>query len=66
MKVRLLMIPGSETRPVEVIVDLPVELVEDVKAVRDVDPDFFNRAIRYALARRFIYEELSTIPVEQI
>ena len=59
------MIPGCETRPVELVLDLPVELVEDVKAVRAVDPDFFNRAIQYALARRFIFEELSAVPVEQ-
>ncbi|MGH7541245.1 MAG: hypothetical protein ACRELC_09620 [Gemmatimonadota bacterium] len=50
----------SETRPVELVIDLPEELADDVEEVRRRDPDFLGRAIRYALARRIIFEELTT------
>lgn len=53
----------SETRPVELVVDLPEELAEDVEEVRRRDPDFLRRAIRYAMARRIIFEELTTAGV---
>ena len=58
------MILGAETRPVEVVVDLPLDLADDVQAVRDTDPEFFCRVIRYALARRIIFEELVTPQAE--
>ena len=58
------MISGTETRPVEVVVDLPVDLVADVEAVRTSDPEFLGRVIQYALARRIIFEELATSPAE--
>lgn len=48
-----------ETRPVELVVNLPTELADDVEEVRDRDPDFLGKAIRYALARRIIFEELN-------
>lgn len=54
------MISGTETRPVEVVIDLPVELVADVEDVRRTDPGFLGRVVQYALARRIIFEELST------
>jgi len=54
------MIPGTETRPIEVVVDLPVDLVADVEDVRRTDPEFLGRVIQYALARRIIFEELSS------
>ena len=54
------MMPASETRPVNVTVDLPEEMVEDIERVHQKDPDFFGRAIQYALARRIIFEELTT------
>ena len=58
------MTPGTETRPLEVVVDLPIDLVEDVEAARNDDPDFIGRAIQYALARRIIFEELTSSPLE--
>ena len=54
------MIPVADTRPVNVVVDLPEDLVADVERVREDDPDFLGRAIQYALARRIIFEELAT------
>lgn len=59
-KVCLSMFSGTETRPVEVVVDLPLELADDVQAVNDTDPDFLCRVIQYALARRIIFEELAS------
>jgi hypothetical protein len=55
------MILGTETRPVEVVVDLPLDLADDVQKVSDTDPDFLCRVIQYALARRIIFEELATV-----
>ena len=54
------MLSGTETRPVEVVVDLPLELVDDVEAVSHSDPAYLGRVIQYALARRIIFEELTT------
>lgn len=54
------MTSGPPARPVEVVIDVPVDLVEDVEDVRKSDPEFLGRVIRYALTRRIIFEELST------
>lgn len=48
-----------ETRPVELRLHLPPDLAQDVEDVQDRDPEFFGKAIRYALARRTIFQELS-------
>ncbi|MFV1986106.1 MAG: hypothetical protein ACC682_02405 [Gemmatimonadota bacterium] len=64
VKVYLSMISGTETRPVEVVVDLPLELVDDVRAVNDSDPDYLGKVIQYALARRIIFEELTSAGVD--
>lgn len=53
------MTSGSPSRPVEVVIDVPVDLVEDVEDVRETDPEFLGRVIRYALTRRIVFEELS-------
>jgi len=52
------MISVADTRPVNVVVDLPKELVADVEIMRQEDPQFLGRAIQYALARRIIFQEL--------
>ena len=51
---------AADTRPVNVVVDLPADLAADIEQVREKDPDFLGRAIQYALARRIIFEELVT------
>jgi hypothetical protein len=53
------MTSAPSSPPVEVVIDVPVDLVEDVEDVRKSDPDFLGRVIRYALARRIIFEELA-------
>lgn len=52
------MIASSERSSVNVVVDLPKELAVDVQDVHRRDPEFLERAIQYALARRVIFEEL--------
>jgi hypothetical protein len=59
-----LMMSLSDTRPVELVVDLPEELADDVEEVRKNDPEFLGRAIQYALARRIVFQELSAQPLE--
>lgn len=54
-----MMMTGIDTRPVEVVVNLPEDLAADIEDVRRSDPDFLGRVIQYALARRIIFEELS-------
>ena len=48
-----------ETRPVELVVNLPAELADNVEEVSDRDPEFLGKAIRYAFARRIVFDELS-------
>ena len=48
----------SETRPVELVLRLPNELADSVEEVRERDPEYLNRVIRYGLVRRAVYREL--------
>ncbi len=48
----------SDTRPVELVVNLPEGLVDEVEAVRQTDPEFLSDVIVYGLCRRTIFEEL--------
>lgn len=48
-----------DTRPVEVVLHLPEGLADDVEHVQRSDPDFLRQVIRYGLARRAMFEELS-------
>lgn len=47
-----------DTRPVELVLDLPAELAEDVEQVREKDPEYLGKALRYAIARRVVFDEL--------
>jgi hypothetical protein len=58
------MIPMTETRPVRLVVDLPESMADDLEDMSDKDPEYLGRAIQYALARRIIFEELTT-PVSE-
>ncbi|MFQ5689121.1 MAG: hypothetical protein ACE5HQ_02465 [Gemmatimonadota bacterium] len=53
-----------DTRPVEMIVHLPCDLADNVEEVRDRHPEFLGEAIRYALARRIVFDELSACLAE--
>lgn len=48
----------SDTRSVELVVRLPEEMAESVEEVRDRDPEYLNRVIRYGIVRRAVYREL--------
>lgn len=48
-----------DTRPVELVLHLPEPLAQRVEEVRQRDPEFLARIIRYGLLRRTVYEELS-------
>jgi len=48
----------SETRSVELVVRLPEDVATSVEEVRDRDPEYLNRLIRYGILRRAVYREL--------
>jgi len=48
----------SDTRPVKLVLRLPNELADSVEEVRERDPEYLSRVIRYGLARRAVYREL--------
>ncbi len=48
----------SDTRPVELVLRLPNEVADSVEEVRDRDPEYLNRVIRYGMVRRAVYREL--------
>ena len=47
-----------ETRPVELVLQLPTDLADSVEEVRRRDPEYLSRVIRYGLARRAVFEQL--------
>ena len=47
-----------DTRPVELVVNLPEGLVDEVEEMRQTDPEFLSDVIVYGLCRRTIFEEL--------
>lgn len=48
-----------DTRPVEVVLQLPEDLADDVEEIQRRDPDFLNKVIRYGLTRRAMFQALS-------
>lgn len=42
----------------EVVLELPENLAEDVEEAQKRDPQFLNKVIRYGLTRRAMFEEL--------
>lgn len=55
-----------ETRPVELRLHLPPDLADDLEEVQDRDPEFFGKAVRYALVRRTIFQELRDSIVPEV
>lgn len=47
-----------ESRPVEIVVQLPEDVAADVERTHAQDPSFLSRVIRYGIMRRAIFEEL--------
>lgn len=54
-----------ETRRVEVVLQLPEDMAEDVEEAQQHDPKFLQKVIRYGLTRRAMFEELSRGLVEK-
>ena len=46
-----------DTRPVELVVNLPEGLAEEVEEVRQIDPEFLSDVIVYGICRRTIFKE---------
>lgn len=47
-----------ETRPVELVLDLPHDIARSVEEVSHRDPEYLRRVIRYGIARRAVYQSL--------
>ncbi|MGI9037228.1 MAG: hypothetical protein ACR2GQ_00060 [Gemmatimonadota bacterium] len=47
-----------ETRPVELVLDLPHDIARSVEEVSHRDPEYLRRVIRYGIARRMVYQSL--------
>lgn len=47
-----------ETRPVELVLDLPHDIASSVEEVSHRDPEHLRRVIRYGIARRAVYQSL--------
>jgi hypothetical protein len=49
-----------ETRPVDLHLHLPRQVAAELEEVQRNDPEMLNRLVMYAVARRTIYEHLSS------
>lgn len=51
----------SETRPVSLVVNLPVDLADEVERVQQDDPEFFEKVLAYGLVRRAVFARLQGV-----
>lgn len=47
-----------ETRPVELVLELPHDIASSVEEVSHRDPEYLRRVLRYGIARRAVYQSL--------
>ena len=47
-----------DSRPVELVLELPTDIADNVEDVKLRDPEYLSRVIRHGLARRAVFEEL--------
>ena len=47
-----------DSRPVELVPELPTDVADNVEDVKRRDPEFLSRVIRHGLARRAVFQEL--------
>jgi hypothetical protein len=47
-----------DSRPVELVLELPADVAENVEDVKRRDPEYLTRVIRLGLARRAVFHEL--------
>jgi hypothetical protein len=51
----------SESRSVNLVVNLPVELADEVERVQQNDPEFIERVLAYGLVRRAVFARLQGV-----
>jgi|GEM_PF-2133779 len=51
--------PITETRAVELRLELPREIAEEIESVHRKDPEILNQILLYGLTRRAIFDGLS-------
>jgi hypothetical protein len=47
-----------ESRSVNLVVNLPLELAEEVEYLQQTDPEFIERVLAYGLVRRAVFARL--------
>ena len=47
-----------DSRPVELVLELPTDIADSVEDVKRRDPEYLSRVIRHGLARRAVFQEL--------
>ena len=47
-----------DSRPVELVLELPTDVADNVEDVKRRDPEYLSRVIRHGLARRAVFQEL--------
>ena len=47
-----------DSRPVELVLELPTDVADNVEDVTRRDPEYLNRLIQHGLARRAVFQEL--------
>ncbi len=47
-----------DSRPVELVLELPADVADNIEDVKRRDPEYLSRVIRHGLARRAVFQEL--------
>lgn len=47
-----------DSRPVELVLELPTDVADNIEDVKRRDPEYLSRLIRHGLARRAVFQEL--------
>ncbi len=50
-----------ESRSVNLVVNLPVDLADEVERVQQTDPEFIERVLAYGLVRRAVFARLQGV-----
>ncbi len=50
-----------ETRSVNLVVNLPLDLADEVERVQQDDPEFFEKVLAYGLVRRAVFARLQGV-----
>ncbi|KPK59003.1 MAG: hypothetical protein AMS21_10230 [Gemmatimonas sp. SG8_38_2] len=54
-----------ESRSVNLVVDLPVELADEVERLQRTDPEFIEKVLAYGLVRRAVFARLRGVTALQ-